>query len=132
MRGALEEQATRSATARGGCDLAALQRVGRRHARGGRRPATSPASSSIPSTFHRAIMEAAGNRLLLNIWQSLQIETRTTITMLVEGLDLIEIADSHQPIVDAIASGDAEHAARVAREHQDYFERLPAPGQRPR
>ena len=78
-------------------------------------------------TFHRAIMEAAGNRLLLNIWQSLQIETRTTITMLVEGLDLVEIADSHQPIVDAIAGGDAEKAARVAREHQDYFERLPVP-----
>ena len=57
--------------------------------------------------FHRAIMEAAGNRLLLNIWLSLQIETRTTITMLVEGLDLVEIADSHQPIVDAIAGGDA-------------------------
>ena len=74
-------------------------------------------------------MEAARNRLLLNIWQSLQIETRTTITMLVEGLDLVEIADSHQPIVDAIASGDAELAARVAREHQDYFERLPVPGQ---
>ena len=78
-------------------------------------------------TFHRAIMEAARNRLLLNIWQSLQIETRTTITMLVEGLDLVEIADSHQPIVDAIAGGDAEAAARVAREHQDYFERLPVP-----
>ena len=66
-------------------------------------------------------------RLLLNIWQSLQIETRTTITMLVEGLDLVEIADSHQPIVDAISGGDAELAARVAREHQDYFERLPVP-----
>ncbi len=77
--------------------------------------------------FHRAIMEAAGNRLLLNIWLSLHIETRTTITMLVDGLDLVEIAESHQPIVDAIASGDAERAARVAREHQDYFERLPTP-----
>ena len=73
-------------------------------------------------------MEAAGNRLLLNIWLSLRIETRSTITMLAEGLDLVEIADSHQPIVDAIASGDAERAARVAREHQDYFESLPAPG----
>ena len=72
-------------------------------------------------------MQAAKNRLLLNIWQSLQIETRTTITMLVEGLDLTEIAESHQPIVDAIAAGDAEQAARLAREHQDYFERLPVP-----
>ena len=84
---------------------------------------------SVPR-WHYAVLVGAdpvGNRLLLNIWQSLQIETRTTITMLVEGLDLVEIADSHQPIIDAIASGDAETAARVAREHQDYFERLPVP-----
>ena len=47
--------------------------------------------------------------------------------MLVEGLDLVEIAESHQPIVDAIAGGDPEMAAQVAREHQDYFERLPVP-----
>ena len=78
--------------------------------------------------FHRTIMEAAGNRLLLNIWQSLQIETRTTITMLVDGLDLVEIADSHQPIVDADRRRRCRAcAARVAREHQDYFERLPVP-----
>jgi DNA-binding GntR family transcriptional regulator len=42
----------------------------------------------------------------------------------------MEIADSHQPIVNAIAGGDAERAARVAREHQDYFERLPVPAGR--
>jgi DNA-binding GntR family transcriptional regulator len=77
--------------------------------------------------FHSAIMAASGNRLLYNIWRSLRIETRTTITMLAEGLDHVEIAESHQPIVDAIAGGDPERAARVAREHQDYFEALPTP-----
>ena len=77
--------------------------------------------------FHRAVMDAAGNQLLTNILISLQIETRTTITLLAEGLNLADIAESHQPIIDAIASGDAERAARVAREHQDYFERLPIP-----
>ena len=126
VRGALEEQATRIVTTRGGCDLATLQRevdLMRDAAVAGN--VHGMVDHSVK--FHRAIMEAAGNRLLLNIWQSLQIETRTTITMLVEGLDLVEIADSHQPIVDAIASGDAEQAARVAREHQDYFERLPVP-----
>ena len=126
VRGALEEQATRIATKHRACDLDLLQRE-----------VDLMRESALASdihgviehsvTFHRSIMEAAKNRLLLNIWQSLQIETRTTITMLVEGLDLVEIADSHQPIVDAIRSGDAEEAARVAREHQDYFERLPVP-----
>lgn len=126
VRGALEEQATRIATRRGSCDLMLLQReidLMREAALAG--DTHGVVEHSVK--FHRAIMKAAGNRLLLNIWQSLQIETRTTITMLVEGLDLVEIADSHQPILDAIAGGDAELAARVAREHQDYFERLPVP-----
>ena len=74
------------------------------------------------TSFHRAIMASAGNRLLLNLWNSLQIETRTTITLLIGGLDLMSIADSHQPIIDAIASGESETAARVARLHQDIFE----------
>lgn len=124
VRGALEEQATRIATKRGTCDLDLLARevdLMRKAAVAG--DTHWVVEHSVK--FHRSIMEAARNRLLLNIWQSLQIETRTTITMLVEGLDLVEIADSHQPIIDAIASGDSEEAARVAREHQDYFERLP-------
>jgi DNA-binding GntR family transcriptional regulator len=126
VRGALEEQATRILTRRGGADLTALQQeVDLMRAAAAKGDVHGIVDHSVK--FHRAIMEAAGNRLLLNIWQSLQIETRTTITMLVEGLDLHEIADSHQPIVDAIASGDSESAARVAREHQDYFERLPVP-----
>lgn len=127
VRGALEEQATRIATAMGTCDRAALQReVDAMHDAARAGDTSRVIEHSV--AFHRAIMEAAGNRLLLNIWLSLQIETRTTITMLADGLDMIEIAESHQPIVDAIASGDAEFAARVAREHQDYFERLPVPG----
>ena len=126
VRGALEEQATRIVTANGSSDLELLQReVDDMRAAALADDTHGVVEHSVK--FHRTIMEAAGNRLLLNIWQSLQIETRSTITLLVEGLDLVEIADSHQPIVDAVRSGDAECAARVAREHQEYFERLPVP-----
>ena len=79
--------------------------------------------------FHRAIIEASGNQLLLNVWQGLHIEMRTTLTMMAPGIDLMAAADSHQPIVDAILSGDVELACRVTREHQQYFERLPPPEQ---
>ncbi len=126
VRGALEEQATRIATRLGSCDVAGLQREADLMTAAAEAGDTHGVVEHSVK-FHRAIMEAAGNRLLVNLWQSLQIETRTTITMLAEGLDLGEIARSHQPIVDAIASGDAERAAQVAREHQDWFERLPLP-----
>lgn len=126
VRGALEEQATRMATASGSCDLELLQAETDLMLEAAEAGDTHGVIEHSVK-FHRAVMEAAGNRLLLNLWQSLRIETRTTITMLAEGLDLVEIAKSHQPIIDAIASGDAELAARVAREHQDWFERLPLP-----
>jgi DNA-binding GntR family transcriptional regulator len=126
VRGALEEQATRIATRNGTCDIQLLQRETNAMHEAARRGSPSEVADHSVA-FHRAVMDAAGNQLLTNIWISLQIETRTTITLLAEGLNLADIAESHQPIIDAIASGDAERAARVAREHQDYFERLPMP-----
>ena len=126
VRGALEEQATRIATANGQCNVPMLQReIDRMLDAAERADLDELADHSV--RFHRAVLNAAGNQLLTNIWLSLQIETRTTITLLAEGLDLIEVARSHQPILDAIIAGDPETAARVAREHQDYFERLPVP-----
>jgi DNA-binding GntR family transcriptional regulator len=78
--------------------------------------------------FHRMIMEQAGSDLLLGMWTSRQIETRTIITLLALGLDLMAIARTHQPLTDAIAAGDVELACCLAREHQTFFESLPTVG----
>jgi len=126
VRGALEEAATRLATVFRAGAVADLQ-----HYVDAMRAAATvgdPARLGEESVaFHRAVVVSARNQLLLTIWNSLHIETRTTITMLTRGLDLAQVAESHQPIVDAIAAGDAEDAARLARVHQDYFETLPVP-----
>ena len=42
---------------------------------------------------------------------------RPALTMVALPLKLQTVAESHQPIVDAIASGDAELAGRVSRDH---------------
>jgi DNA-binding GntR family transcriptional regulator len=126
VRGALEEQATRLATIKQSCDLTTLEL----ELQGMRAAAAAIDHESLAEhsvKFHRAIVDAAGNRLLTNLWISLNIETRTTITLLVDGIDLMETAESHRQIIDAIASGDSERASRVAREHQENFERLPTP-----
>jgi DNA-binding GntR family transcriptional regulator len=126
VRGGLEELATRLATPALAGNVSLLQHeVDAMH-----RAASAGEVDDLVShsyQFHRAIVEASGNLLLLSVWQGLHIETHTTITMMTQGLDLMEIADSHQPIVDSIASGDIELACRVTREHQQFFERLPAP-----
>lgn len=77
--------------------------------------------------FHQLIVEAANNKLLLKTWLSLQIDTQTTITLMAEGVDFLDVARSHQPIADAIEQGDTELACRLSREHQEHYEELPLP-----
>jgi DNA-binding GntR family transcriptional regulator len=130
VRGGLEELATRLATPLFTGDVSALQAEVDAMCR-------AALAGDIEHLvnhsyrFHRAILERSENLLLLNVWQGLHIETHSAITMMTPGLDLLEIAESHQPIVDAIASGDVEHACTVTREHQQYFARLPAPDDEP-
>jgi DNA-binding GntR family transcriptional regulator len=71
--------------------------------------------------FHRLIVEGSGNQLLNTMWSSLSITDHTALTMVTLSLDIGTLAESHQPIVDAIAAGDVELACRVSREHQDWF-----------
>ena len=95
------EQATRAAAARAG-DTEAL------------------VAHSV--AFHRTIVAAAGNDLLLKLWDSLHPEIHTRITLSEPGLDYMAAAESHQPIVDAIRAGDIELVCRLSRDHQAYFE----------
>jgi DNA-binding GntR family transcriptional regulator len=129
VRGGLEELATRLATPLFAGDVTVLQaEVDAMRAAAQRQDIDALVEHSY--RFHREILVRGGNHLLLNVWQGLQIEARTTITMMTPGLDLEEIALSHQPIVDAIAAGDIEHACRVTREHQQFFAQLPSPDER--
>ena len=74
--------------------------------------------------FHRLIVEASGNRTLLEVWTSLGIEARTIMTLLKTGLDPAELAELHQPILDALRSGDPDLAGRTVRAHVESFRDL--------
>ena len=74
--------------------------------------------------FHRLIVEASGNRTLLEVWTSLGIEARTIMTLLKTGLDPAELAEMHQPILDALRSGDPDLAGRTVRSHVESFRDL--------
>jgi DNA-binding GntR family transcriptional regulator len=80
--------------------------------------------------FHRLIVEAAGNRTLLEVWASLRVEARTVITVLATGIDRHELAEMHRPILDALAARDPAEAGRVVRDHVEHFGRLLAVGRR--
>ena len=71
--------------------------------------------------FHRAIVEASGNRTLQDLWRSLHVDLRTAITLIKHVDDLAEVAESHVGVLEAIAAGDAALAASVLRGHIEAF-----------
>jgi DNA-binding GntR family transcriptional regulator len=69
--------------------------------------------------FHRLIVEAGGNEVLLRVWDSLMLEVRTRIGLSQFHLDLVEVAESHRPILEALERGDGEEAGRMLRKHAE-------------
>jgi DNA-binding GntR family transcriptional regulator len=75
--------------------------------------------------FHQLIVEASGNSRLIEIWSSLQVDARTTITALAIGVSPTEAADLHRPIVEALRRKSARAAGRAIRSHvEDFGKRL--------
>ncbi|MCP4386434.1 MAG: GntR family transcriptional regulator [Hyphomicrobiales bacterium] len=121
VRGALEEAAMRLAIDR----LCAEPDIVGQHLDGMRQAATDGDLEGIihhSVWFHRVIMQAAGNALLLRTWESLHVELQSRKTLLQPNIDMSAVAESHAPILDAIVAGDTELACRLSREHQAYFE----------
>lgn len=75
--------------------------------------------------FHRLLVEAADNEVLLSCWEGLAIEGRTAQLVLIPGFDLVAQAEGHQRILDAVLGGDAVLAARLSREHEESFTSRP-------
>jgi DNA-binding GntR family transcriptional regulator len=120
VRGALEECATRLATPKLKSALTPLKAAIRDMALAAKRKDLKKVMEAS-TRFHRLVVEAADNRVLLDTWLSLHIETHTLVTLLQSRVDLESVASSHHAIVDAIATGDSETAAKVARDHQNFY-----------
>jgi len=68
--------------------------------------------------FHKSIVEASGNSLLLKIWSSLAFEVRTKFILeFLETVDPVAIAKEHESIVDAVEAGDINKAANLLGSH---------------
>jgi DNA-binding GntR family transcriptional regulator len=124
VRAALEEVAAREAARRlDGAGVAAL----RAELDGMRRAAGSGdlhAQVEHDVRFHRLIVEASGNRTLLDVWVSLRIEARTIVTMLSIDTDPYDLADMHAPILDALEAGEPDRAGDAVRSHLEHFGEL--------
>ncbi len=69
------------------------------------------------ATFHRLIVEAAGNQVLLDTWRTLRVEARVVVTALKTDIDLQELAELHRPLLEALKEGSPNKAGGALRQH---------------
>lgn len=69
------------------------------------------------AAFHRQIVAASGNSILLRVWDALGAEIRTQVFLSQEKLSPLEGEKLHQSIIDALQSGDGKEAGKLLREH---------------
>jgi DNA-binding GntR family transcriptional regulator len=68
--------------------------------------------------FHRVIVEASGNLILLSLWDSLAFEVRTRFIMdYLRMVDPSELAREHEIILQAIEEGDTMKVAGLLSTH---------------
>jgi len=73
--------------------------------------------------FHRALVLASGNRTLADIWEGLQVDVRTRLTLTQRFGPLAEVAEAHVPLLEAVQAGDGRRAGRLLRAHIEGFGR---------
>lgn len=123
VRAALEEVAAREAAARLDGDTEALElelRAMRRAADGG----DIHRLVEHDVAFHRLIVEGSGNGILLDVWTSLRVEARTIITALTIGIDHHQLAETHVPVLEALAARNPDRAGAAIRRHIEEFGEL--------
>ncbi len=67
--------------------------------------------------FHRALVEASGNDVLVSAWLALGVEVPTAFGVFWTYFDPMDLVEFHVPILEAVRSGNPTAAAREARKH---------------
>jgi DNA-binding GntR family transcriptional regulator len=120
VRGALEEAAAGRAAGK----LAGNAKVLRTHLQAMLRAAKDNDQGAYTKNnlaFHRAIVEASGNRILLQTWDGLAMDSWVRIRVSQLAPTFRRIAARHRPIIDALERGDGREAGRLLREHAHSF-----------
>lgn len=69
--------------------------------------------------FHRSVLEFSGHTLLLRLWDVADGHVRRFLFATRDQYfrDELEVADTHQPLIDALESGSAARAVRAFEAH---------------
>ncbi len=116
VRAVLEELAAKLAARRLEGDVSVLEHEVAEMLKAAKRGDTR-AQVAHDIAFHRAVVDAAGNPLLLQAWLALGIEVPTAFAVYWTYFDAMELVDFHAPIVDALRARDPARAGLEARRH---------------
>lgn len=123
VRAALEELAAQEAASRLNGKVEELEReFEAMRAAAGRKDLQDLAGHD--ARFHRLIVEAAGNKVLLDLWKTLRVEARVVVTALKTDIDFDELAEMHRPLLEALAEGSPEKAGRALRYHFEVLQAM--------
>ena len=67
--------------------------------------------------FHRLILQASQNEVLLRVWNTLAVDLRIRGSVEKVAGNLQEIVESHQPIIHALGRGQGKEAGLLLRNH---------------
>jgi DNA-binding GntR family transcriptional regulator len=70
--------------------------------------------------FHQAVIKAAGNHMLQDVWQSMRLATTTLVTHSMTQMthrSMFEIGERHVPVLEALRSRDPALAEAAMRKH---------------
>jgi serine phosphatase RsbU (regulator of sigma subunit) len=71
--------------------------------------------------FHRNILQASQNDVLLRVWDTLAFDLRIRVAIGKLSKDLPEVVESHQSIVEALEKGRGREAGLLLRNHVETF-----------
>jgi DNA-binding GntR family transcriptional regulator len=69
--------------------------------------------------FHRTIVDASENQTLISVWYSLAPEIRMLAGVNANAKHLVESAEEHLEVVDALEEGDNRYAGRLLKKHTE-------------
>jgi DNA-binding GntR family transcriptional regulator len=105
VRAGLERTAVELALPRmSGC-LDALEEHNRRLCEAARAD-DLPEQMRLSIAFHREIVETAGNRLLVSVWEGLGIELWTTLSLRLHHTEIYSKSAEHAELIEAFRRGD--------------------------
>ncbi|MBS1989815.1 MAG: GntR family transcriptional regulator [Cyanobacteria bacterium SZAS LIN-3] len=115
VRASLEELGGQLAAAHIEAQLTSLQREADQFMEAARKKDVK-SFSQHDIEFHRLIMEASHNSLLLSIWESVVLESRFRMTLKSIGENqLTEFGQAHLPVLEALKNGNGKEAGKLLK-----------------